>query len=341
MKRVRLDEIAFDAGTQIRAAIDERVVQHYADLMSEGVTFPAIVLFHDGNHYYLADGFHRGLAAKRIGFKDFNADVRFGTKTEALWFALGANKTNGHQMTPADKKHAILLALKTWPERSQREIAEQVGCSKTWVQNMKAEIVQVVTTDHLPERVIGKDGKSYPASRPTTPARHPKHDAVVARLVSGESLGSIAKAERLGNQTVAKIRDAAGISRGPDKSQASVQARRERMREMAANGYTSLQIAADVGLAVASCRSALKYAGIDVPADRVTGGLRQHDSTRIVEHMVMDAENLTADVGLIDFGDIDPQRIPGWLASLQASRDKLSGFIRRLMKEQQKHGEAA
>jgi len=66
-------------------------------------------------------------------------------------------------MTPADKRHAILLAIQTWPDRSEREIAEQVGCSKTYVHNLKP---QVVTTDHVPDRVTGKDGKSYPASRP-------------------------------------------------------------------------------------------------------------------------------------------------------------------------------
>jgi len=63
-------------------------------------------------------------------------------------------------MTATDKRHAILLALQTWPDRSQREIAEQIGCSKTWVQNIKTE---VVSTDHV--RVTGKDGKSYPATR--------------------------------------------------------------------------------------------------------------------------------------------------------------------------------
>ena len=68
---------------------------------------------------------------------------------------------HGKNMTPADKKHAIVLALQTWPERSQRDIADQIGCSKTWVQNIRSDMV---TTDHLPDRVTGKDGKSYPAS---------------------------------------------------------------------------------------------------------------------------------------------------------------------------------
>src|SRR3990167_6592108 len=121
--RVRLAAITFDAGTQIRAAISETVVAEYAERMTEGVVFPAVVLFHDGKRHYMADGFHRGLASQRIGFKDIEADVRLGTQADALWFALGANKANAHQMTLADKRHAILLALDTWPERSANQIA--------------------------------------------------------------------------------------------------------------------------------------------------------------------------------------------------------------------------
>lgn len=34
MNRIQLSEIAFDAGTQIRAAIDQRVVTDYAEAMA-------------------------------------------------------------------------------------------------------------------------------------------------------------------------------------------------------------------------------------------------------------------------------------------------------------------
>lgn len=181
MERIALTAIAFDAGTQIREAINEQVVADYAERMTEGVEFPPVVLFADGCCrtdgsviYYLADGFHRVQAATRIGCVDITATVKAGTKKDALWFALGANKANGHRMTAGDKRHAIVLALQTWPERSGREIAAQVGCSHTYVQTWVARVrllrpAQVATTCHLDEqsaRVTGKDGKSYPASRP-------------------------------------------------------------------------------------------------------------------------------------------------------------------------------
>ena len=74
--------------------------------------------------------------------------------------ALGANRANGHRLTKADKKHAIGLAVKTWPDRSGRKLADQLGCSEKYVRVLRD---QVRTTTHLPARVTGKDGKSYPA----------------------------------------------------------------------------------------------------------------------------------------------------------------------------------
>ena len=113
---------------RIRAAIDTQVVGEYADAMMAGAEFPPIVLFDDGAHRYLADGFHRVLAARRLALVDLAVEIEPGTKAEALWFALGANRTNGMRLGQADKKHAILLALKAWPDRSTHQIAEQIGC---------------------------------------------------------------------------------------------------------------------------------------------------------------------------------------------------------------------
>lgn len=113
------------------------------------------------------------------------------------------------------------------------------------------------------------------------------------------------------------------------------------MRALAADGNTSIQIADALGLSLTGCRNTLRKEHIDVPADRTTHHSRRHDSNRILDNMAMDAENLTADVNLIDFSDLDRAQSAGWIESLTASRDKLSAFIRRLLKEQQKHGQAA
>ena len=276
-QQIDLHAITFDAQTQVRAAVSEQVVSDYAERMADGVVFPPVVLFHDGTTYYMADGFHRGLAATRNGANDISATIKTGTQTDALWYALGANKTNGHRLTRADKKHAILVALKTWPTRSERDLAEHVGCSKTYVHNLKS---QVVSSDHLADRVTGKDGKSYPA-----------------RL---------------------------------DKSREGVKRRLEQMREMAAKGYTSRQIAAELGVGVEGCRRTLRQEQIEVHADQITKGARQPDPRRIVEGIVMGMENMVADRDLIDFSRLDHAQIPGWVRSLRASTRAVNAFTRRL-----------
>lgn len=332
MTRIKLTDIVFDAGTQIREAINDQVVSEYAERMADGVEFPAVVLFHDGNRYYLADGFHRYMASQRNAFVDIVADVRPGTKEDALWFALGANKANGHRMTDADKRHAIALAVSVFPDRSMRQIADQVGCSSTYASRIRAELqisLQPV------ERVIGADGTSYPASRSAAARARAEAERLTRE---GSSVAEVQRATGIGRDAAQRIRKEVGV--GVDKSRDGVRERRERMRVMAEGGYTSRQIAAELGISEEGCRATLRKEGIDVPGDAATRNAHRHDSTRIIEHIVMDAENLTADVNLIDFSALDSAQIATWLESLKASRDKLGAFIRRLMQEQQ-NGKAA
>jgi hypothetical protein len=119
-----------------------------------------------------------------------------------------------------------------------------------------------------------------------------------------------------------------------------VQERTERIRELAAEGYNVPQIAAHVGIGENHCRKVINQGGIDVPAQRVMGKVHRHDSNRIVEQMLADAENLTADVPLIDLTSLDRERLPGWIAGFEGARNALGAFIRKLRLESQKDVEA-
>lgn len=336
MNRIALSEIVSDAGTQIRAAVNEQTVADYADRMTEGVTFPPVVLFHDGNRYYLADGFHRVLAANRNQFRDISADVRKGTLQDALWFALGANKANGQRLTGADKKHAIRMALYTWPDRSSNEISDQIGCSRKWVQDVRHELQEA--SGSQPDQVIGRDGRSYPARRG---ARTEKRAAIAEAVKSGESSKSIEQRLKAHPSQIAATRKELGLSTRQDQSRDAVAARRTRVREMAAGGFSAPQISQDVGLSEESIRILARRECFEIPGDNAIKNTRRHDANRIVSQMVTDAENLTADVNLIDFAQLDADSIQGWLVSLYGSRKSLNSFIRRLELEQKQYGEAA
>lgn len=334
MATVALDQIAFDAGTQVRAAINEDVVAQYAERMNAGDVFPAVIVFHDGNRYYLGDGFHRALAAKRNGLTEIPADVRGGTKTDALWFALGANKANGQRLTDADKRAAVLVAVRTFMnDKSQRQIADQIGCSQGFVS-------QVITRNNVarPERVPGADGHTYPA---TKDARASIRDRAAEMLATGSTIDEVRKVVGVGRETAYQIQRQIGVATSVDKSRDAIAQRRKDVRDMAERGFTTRQIASAIGVTTETVGIIAKKEGIYIHADRAVGSTKHHDANRIVEQMVMDAENLTADVNLIDFSELDPSKLAAWLESLAQSRTALNSFIRKLTEEQKKYGEAA
>jgi hypothetical protein len=71
MKRgdsIPIANIRLDGGTQPRAVLDFEAIEDYAEAMGAGMKFPPVVVFYDGENYWLADGFHRVKAAYAAGF---------------------------------------------------------------------------------------------------------------------------------------------------------------------------------------------------------------------------------------------------------------------------------
>ncbi len=165
-RRVKLEDIDIYAGTQTRVATNDEAVSGYAEDMKQGAKFPPILLFFDGSKHYLADGFHRYLAAKRIEEPDILAEVQEGSRTDALVAALGANATNGLYRTNADKRHAAEIALEEWPDRSNAYLADICRVSIEMIRRTRKSLGL-----DMPDRVIGKDGKEYPSGVERSP-RH-------------------------------------------------------------------------------------------------------------------------------------------------------------------------
>ncbi len=160
---VKIKDIVIDAGTQARMSINPDTVTEYAERMVEGDKFPPVVLFHDGSTYFIGDGFHRVLAAERNTMDRIDAEINKGTREDALWYALGANRTNGQRMTRGDIRHAVEVALQTWPEKTQQEIADQVGCSQWLVHDVK-EVIIANNNHSIPDTRVNAQGRT----RPTT-----------------------------------------------------------------------------------------------------------------------------------------------------------------------------
>jgi transposase len=164
MKTIKLAHIRIDGGTQVRRATDQEMVMDYCEAMEGGAKFPAIIVFHDGTDYWCADGFHRIMAANRCGFISFECDVRKGTADDAAWFALGANKAHGKRLNRSDVRNAIAMALRKFGGKSNRQIAEQIGCSDHTVEHERKAQESTAQIAQLTSR-IGADGRSRPAKR--------------------------------------------------------------------------------------------------------------------------------------------------------------------------------
>lgn len=136
---MKLSQIKVDAGLQLRAKLNEQAIEDYAHVLREGGKMPPVILFHDGTAYHLADGWHRYFAHKKAGLEIINADVREGTRRDAIYYALSANAKNGLHRTNEDKIKAIMTMLDDmeWSEKSDREIAVACAVSHPLVSRLR------------------------------------------------------------------------------------------------------------------------------------------------------------------------------------------------------------
>ncbi len=160
-KILEFDQVITSGGTQSRAELDEDTIKEYAAAIAAGDKFPPVVVFYDGEHYYLADGFHRLAAAKRAGRTFIAGVVRQGTRRDAVLHSVGANHAHGLRRTNADKRRAVetLLTDEEWMKWSDSEIARRCGVSHTFVQNVRKELS--CNDCKMTERTASRNGTTY------------------------------------------------------------------------------------------------------------------------------------------------------------------------------------
>lgn len=290
--------IKTDGGTQSRASLNDGIVTEYADAMQAGAEFPPIVVFHDGSDHWLADGFHRLFAAKRAGLADIFGEVHQGTKQDALWFAIGANKANGARPSRGDIRHAIELALRTWPERTQVAIAEQIGCTQAYVSMIKDQFITTYEPTP-PATVTGKDGKTYPTSK-------------------GK------KVQTVTDEPVPRKR---GLRLGHE----SWEVRAEQIRGLTEEGHRPEQIAALIGVSVQRVREIAKKGGITL-ADSSLKGTHGVVASRVIESSCHTLAGLVIGLDSIGkaFEGVTAHEASEWADDINQSLKSLRRFERHL-----------
>jgi len=155
--------IRIDGGTQPRAVLDFEAIEDYAEAMGAGVKFPPVVVFYDGENYWLADGFHRVKSAYAAGFDTILCEICQGTLEEAQWYSFSANRNNGLRRTTQDKQRAIKAALLHARGRtlSDRQIAKHVGVDQKTVTNWRQQLEASEEIPKIASRIVARRGKEY------------------------------------------------------------------------------------------------------------------------------------------------------------------------------------
>lgn len=140
--RLEISYIRIDCGTQLRTKLNQGVVDEYAKALREGAIFPPVTVFYDGKDYYLADGFHRLQAAKKLTLTTIAADVRQGNCRDAILYSAGANATHGLRRSNSDKRRAVMTLLRDpeWSLWTNTAIAEVCGVNEGLVRQIKSEL---------------------------------------------------------------------------------------------------------------------------------------------------------------------------------------------------------
>ncbi len=174
IKELPVAEIEATAATQVRVKKPEdKLVKEYAEAMSAGSIFPPIAVFAEqgSKRYLLADGFTRLESTKQIKCETITCLVREGGVHEALGFAFSANDEHGLRRTNADKRNAVMMALKdpTWCAWSNVDIGRLCKVSDKLVAKVREDLVLSGEIDDQETRTYTQDGKKV--TRKSTTAK--------------------------------------------------------------------------------------------------------------------------------------------------------------------------
>lgn len=156
-----LAQIQLDIEMQTRVLLDDNAVAEYAEAYVAGVELPPVIVFFDGVHHVLADGWHRYRAAERAGLTELPALVRSGSRQDALLFAVGANVAHGVRRTNADKRliAELLLGEPELATMSDRALGQLAAISHTLVAHVRVLLYKSTGTGCQSGTRKGRDGK--------------------------------------------------------------------------------------------------------------------------------------------------------------------------------------
>lgn len=152
-ENLEIAKIRRDGGTQPRSRLFDETVDSYAEDLVNGAQFPDVVVFYDGEEYWLADGFHRIAAYIKCGFTEIGSKIIRGTRREAVLYSVGANAEHGRRRNSADMRRSVITLLSDaeWAKWSNVEIARQCKVSEKFVRAVKNEVTTLSSSHPMME----------------------------------------------------------------------------------------------------------------------------------------------------------------------------------------------
>lgn len=160
---LEIAKIERDADLQARVGLNAEVVKEYAEQMSAGATFPPVLVFARPGAWSLVDGFHRVAARELLGFTTVLAEMREGTREEAIWKGLTVNQNHGLRRSNDDKHRCVVKAL-THPRAqmlSDRQLASHCGVHHYTVGRIRQQLERSQVIEVRDTRLVTRGGVSY------------------------------------------------------------------------------------------------------------------------------------------------------------------------------------
>lgn len=136
-------DITADPMVQQRAdGLDAYWVDELARILEDGGQFTTpVIVYDDGEKKWLAGGFHRHEAATKAK-RLLVAEVRQGTRRDAIIFAIGDNADHGKCRTKRDIRRAIVTAMADAELSllSDRGLSAYIKCDSSYISRIRREI---------------------------------------------------------------------------------------------------------------------------------------------------------------------------------------------------------
>jgi hypothetical protein len=167
-KSLSVDVINISGGTQSRLKIDQDYVEEIYEKMKEEVEYDAVTIFFDGKEYWLADGFHRYHATRKLGKASIKCKITNGLLRDAILYSKSANNNHGLPPTLQDKLNNAkeLCDDFEWSGFSNRQIGRICDVSHVTVAKLRI--------GKVPEKVKFFDKDGEVRTRTTKPPKAEK-----------------------------------------------------------------------------------------------------------------------------------------------------------------------